>query len=246
MIPTRNSERTLTACVASVRREFPGSRIIVVDDSRTLRTVLVASQLGCLVTRGPGRGVGAARMLSLGLVKTPLMVFVDSDAYLDPGFSGILKEFKSDSGMVNGFAIFGKPNDRRMMFFSEQERIFRGYHASMAGCVVDVEAARRVGIPGIPTGEDGAFRRRLREAGYHPYTDTRFTVSHPCTVEECYLDYYKYGRLSKGRGAGYALRSTLKLALDGFRFSAPIVAHYWARSFWWIKGYLSRNGIKHN
>src|SRR5713226_4585086 len=62
VIPVRNAERLLPACMESAVREKPRA-IIVVDGESSDRTVEIAREYGALVVSDEGRGLPVARKL---------------------------------------------------------------------------------------------------------------------------------------------------------------------------------------
>jgi glycosyltransferase involved in cell wall biosynthesis len=89
VVPTRNSARTLEACLRSIRgqldalgRPFP-LELIVVDNHSTDGTAEIAARLAHrLVVAGPERS--AQRNLGAATGSGPLVAFIDSDQILEP------------------------------------------------------------------------------------------------------------------------------------------------------------------
>lgn len=90
VVPTKNSGRTISACVRSLRMQHhPHVEIVVVDNHSTDRTAeLAARYADTVITAGPERcaqrNIGALN--STGQV----VVFIDSDMVLEPGIAGEL------------------------------------------------------------------------------------------------------------------------------------------------------------
>ena len=89
IVPTCDSARTIAGCLRSVRAQVNtdgtpfGLEVIVVDNSSTDATVVVAAQLADVVeTWGPERS--AQRNRGAALATAELVLFVDSDMVLDP------------------------------------------------------------------------------------------------------------------------------------------------------------------
>lgn len=84
VVPTFNSEKTIRPCLESLIANGV-DEIIVVDGASSDRTLeLVSSYSGVKVFRGV-EGVGAAKDLGWRKAGGELIVFLDSDAYIQPG-----------------------------------------------------------------------------------------------------------------------------------------------------------------
>ena len=85
VVPTRNSERTLDACLASIRRQtYTALELVVVDNSSTDATLDIAQRLAHQVlTHGPERS--AQRNHGWRAGRGDIAIFIDSDMILEPG-----------------------------------------------------------------------------------------------------------------------------------------------------------------
>lgn len=84
VVPTRNSARTLAACLESLRAQTLPCSIVVVDNGSTDRTCEIASQLAdAVVSGGPERA--AQRNRGASLVRgASVLGFIDSDMVVGP------------------------------------------------------------------------------------------------------------------------------------------------------------------
>lgn len=84
IVPTRNSERTLAACLSSLRNQTHDQvEIIVVDNASTDQTPAIADELADIaVQRGPERS--AQRNHGASLASGDIILFIDSDMVLEP------------------------------------------------------------------------------------------------------------------------------------------------------------------
>lgn len=85
IVPTRNSARTLAACLASIARQTNRSvEVIVVDNSSSDATRRIARAHHCaLLTTGPERS--AQRNHGARYANGGYLLFIDSDMVLEPG-----------------------------------------------------------------------------------------------------------------------------------------------------------------
>ncbi len=83
IVTTRNSARTLEACLASIRRQaHPDVELIVVDNNSSDDTVDIADRYSDIVaTKGPERS--AQRNYGAELSRGEVLVFIDSDMVLE-------------------------------------------------------------------------------------------------------------------------------------------------------------------
>jgi len=85
VVPTRNSERTLRACLESLRTQYLRPTIVVVDNHSTDSTAAIAQELAdVFVVAGPERSAQRNRGVQL-LGDVCLVGFVDSDMVAEAG-----------------------------------------------------------------------------------------------------------------------------------------------------------------
>lgn len=83
VVPTRNSARTLAACLRSVCQQTHPCRVVVVDNGSTDDTRVIADQWADVVlSAGPERS--AQRNLGAHRFPADVVGFIDSDMVLDP------------------------------------------------------------------------------------------------------------------------------------------------------------------
>jgi glycosyltransferase involved in cell wall biosynthesis len=82
VVPTRNNERTIEACLRSVReQDHPGIELIVVDNSSTDRTLDIARRLAdAVISAGPERS--AQRNVGASAARGEWLLWLDSDMVL--------------------------------------------------------------------------------------------------------------------------------------------------------------------
>jgi glycosyltransferase involved in cell wall biosynthesis len=107
VIPARNAERTLARVLhALVAQDPPPSEVIVVDDGSADRTAAIARQHGArLVSTGGNRSAGGARNLGWEAATAATVVFLDSDAIPNEGWTrGLVRAIDEFQGAIVGSA----------------------------------------------------------------------------------------------------------------------------------------------
>ncbi len=100
IIPARNMELTLTACLSAVfASSARPAEVIVVDDASEDRTAEIASSFGCRVIPADlCSGPMEPRFAGARSARTPVLVFVDADVRVRPDtFARILGRFEDPS-----------------------------------------------------------------------------------------------------------------------------------------------------
>jgi glycosyltransferase involved in cell wall biosynthesis len=93
VVPVRNAEHFIDACLASIVRAAP-REIIVVDGNSTDSTVARARQYPVTILSDEGRGVAAARLLGVQRAATDVVALIDVDIVLPDGaLAALLAEF---------------------------------------------------------------------------------------------------------------------------------------------------------
>jgi glycosyltransferase involved in cell wall biosynthesis len=104
IVPVYQAEKTLEACVESVRSQsFADWAMILIDDGSTDGSRALCDALGkkdgrIRVLHQPNGGVSAARNRGLGEVRSPWVYFLDSDDLLMPGALETLIRLAEDNG----------------------------------------------------------------------------------------------------------------------------------------------------
>ena len=111
VVPCYNAEKWVARTIRSVLEEaHPALDLIVVDDGSTDRSaaILAAFADRIRVESGGPRGACAARNLGLSLCRTPYVMFLDADDYVEDGLIGGLAEALERTGADLAFGRFAK------------------------------------------------------------------------------------------------------------------------------------------
>jgi glycosyltransferase involved in cell wall biosynthesis len=99
VVPVRNAEAILEACLTSIDRQGP-AEVIVVDGMSTDGTLEIARRHGARILSDEGRGLPAARSMGARAATTRWVALVDADVILPDGsLAALLREFR-DEGYV--------------------------------------------------------------------------------------------------------------------------------------------------
>ena len=92
IIPTLNEEEHIEQVLKDLKPQLQGEdEIIVVDSHSDDRTVEIAQSHGARVLMQPKNGNGLARTEGARIAKNPIVVFVDADSRVPPGFARRIK-----------------------------------------------------------------------------------------------------------------------------------------------------------
>lgn len=94
VVPVRNAEQFVDACLASVVKAAP-EEILVVDGCSTDRTLEIVASYGARVLSDEGQGVARARMIGVLEARTEFIALIDADIVLPDGaLAALLAEFR--------------------------------------------------------------------------------------------------------------------------------------------------------
>jgi glycosyltransferase involved in cell wall biosynthesis/O-antigen/teichoic acid export membrane protein len=181
VIPVRNAERLLPACVESAARENPRA-IIVVDGQSTDRTVEIAAEHGAMVVSDEGQGLPVARKLGAELAGTPYVALVDVDVVLHDGALHRLREEFENGGykaLQAGLLSTGGPGywGRALAQHHRWGRSKNWF--GLVATIFDRATLLRTGFdPRFISGEDIELRWRLQREGARVGVSERTIVTH--------------------------------------------------------------------
>jgi glycosyltransferase involved in cell wall biosynthesis len=203
VIPVRNAERLLEACLASITRNAP-HEIIVVDGMSTDGTLDIARRYGAKILSDEGGGLPAARLLGAEVAASERVALVDADVVMpDGGLAALVEEFEQggftalQAGQlsVSGPAYWGQAlvNHHR----TGRSKNWFGLVATL----FDRKALLEHGFDArFLSGEDIELRWRLQRAGARIGVSERTIVEH--RFEDDSYDFAKGQWLADGHGLG--------------------------------------------
>lgn len=136
IVPTKNSEHTLSACLKSIKRQtYRSLEVIVVDNFSDDQTVPIATGLADIVLqKGPERS--AQRNYAVAHSRGTFVLIVDSDMELDPSVVSECVERVTSSKDVQ--AVIIPEESFGIGFWSQCKRLERGFYVG----IPYMEAAR--------------------------------------------------------------------------------------------------------
>ncbi len=203
VIPVRNAQRLLEACLASITRNEP-REIIVVDGMSTDGTLDIARRYGVKILSDEGGGLPAARLLGAEVAASERVALVDADVVMpDGGLAALVEEFEQggftalQAGQlsVSGPAYWGQAlvNHHR----TGRSKNWFGLVATL----FDRKALLEHGFDArFLSGEDIELRWRLQRAGARIGVSERTIVEH--RFEDDSYHFAKGQWLADGHGLG--------------------------------------------
>jgi glycosyltransferase involved in cell wall biosynthesis len=180
IIPVKNAESTLQACLEALfRAEGAEREVIVVDDGCEDRSLAIASTFPCTIVKNEKKGVSAARNTGARESGKEILFFTDSDIIVPPDLFQVLAGHFSDPDIAGISGLLG-PEIEYENFASRYKNLWMHYtyirlsdwvplfYTSAAA--VRKEVFTRIG--GFdehfqnPNVEDTEFGRRVVSAGY--------------------------------------------------------------------------------
>jgi glycosyltransferase involved in cell wall biosynthesis len=244
VVPTRNAEALIEACLESIRSSSP-RELIVVDGLSTDRTVEIAQSYGAAVLSDQGLGLPAARRMGAEAASSQLVALIDVDVRLGEGDLGrLLTEFRAggytalQAGLhsVSGSGYWGRA-------LAHHHRTGRSKNwFGVVATVFDRDALLEHGFDDrFLSGEDIDLRWRLKNAG------AKIGVSRRTVVEHRFEDSWEVAKgqfLADGRGLGrmvaaHGPRAKLLLALPAAAAVRGVVLSLARREPRWIPYYLT-------
>jgi glycosyltransferase involved in cell wall biosynthesis len=206
VVPVRNAEAMVAACLESIVRQAP-AELIVVDGLSTDRTVEIARSFGARILSDEGKGLPAARSIGARAATTRVLVLVDADVILPDGsLEALLREFH-DGGYTALQAGLESESGRGYWGQALAEHHRTGlsrYWFGLVATVFERDALLARGFDAaFESGEDIELRWRLALAG------DKAGVSRTTIVRHRFDDTWEFARgqfRADGRGLARMVR----------------------------------------
>jgi glycosyltransferase involved in cell wall biosynthesis len=129
IVPAYNSEATIAACLAAIRRStYRDYELIVVDDGSRDRTALMAGQYADTVLRfDENRGCGEARNHAVRAARGEIIVNIDADVVIKPDTLAVMRDFFAARPDVDGLTGLLAKEHPHPEFFSQYKNLYMHY-----------------------------------------------------------------------------------------------------------------------
>lgn len=244
IVPVRNADLLLEACLDSVVASNP-KEIIVVDGNSTDQTLDIAARYPVRVLSDDGRGLPVARMLGAQTATTRYVALVDADVVLPPGsLEALLGEFVAEDyvALQAGLESVGGPG-----YWGEALATHHRWGRSRwwFGLVATIFERDRLLETGFDeqfiSGEDIELRWRLQQGGAKIGVSRDTIVTHRFADDS--FDFARGQFVADGEGLGRMIgkhgvagvRLALLPLLAGIRGSVISIFRRQAR---WVRYYI--------
>jgi glycosyltransferase involved in cell wall biosynthesis len=214
VVPVRNAEGMLAACLESIVQQGP-AELIVVDGLSTDRTLEIARGFGARILSDEGKGLPAARSIGARAATTRLVALVDADVILPVGsLDALLREFHDGgyAALQAGLESEAGPGYWGQALANHHRTGLSRQWFGLVATVFDREALLSHGFDAaFVSGEDIELRWRLARAG------AKAAVSRTTIVRHRFDDTWEFARgqfRADGRGLAMMVR---KHGLGGAR-----------------------------
>ncbi len=206
VIPVRNAEHLLDACLASIAASNP-REIIVVDGLSTDGSVEIARGYGARILSDRGRGLSAARAMGTEAAHSPHVALIDADVVLPKNsLADLFQEFREGKydGLQAGLVSSSGPGYWGQALAHHH---LSGRSKDWFGLVATIFDREFLLLHGFDerfrSGEDIELRWRLQRVRARIGVSRRTLVTH--RFEDTY-DFAKRQWLADGHGCGRMLR----------------------------------------
>ena len=206
VVPVRNSEQWVDACLASIAREQP-REIFVIDGESTDRTCEIAGRYPVTILSDHGKGLPAARRIGAEAASSRLVALIDCDVVLHEGaLASLMDEYTRDGyiGLQAGLHSVSGPGYWGQAL-AHHHRTGRSKHwFGVVATICDRQVLLEHGFDQrFLSGEDIDLRWRLEKAG------AKVGVSRETIVEHRFEDTFEFAKrqwLADGQGLGRMMR----------------------------------------
>jgi len=102
IVTTYNNDRTLRACLESVRW---ADEIVVLDSLSSDDTLVIARSYNACIKQHPFMGYGPQKQMALELTSNDWVLLLDADEALSPGLQNEVRRLLQDGPLVDGYEI---------------------------------------------------------------------------------------------------------------------------------------------
>lgn len=199
IVPTKNVEKTIAACLASIVKNNP-AEIIIVDGKSTDNTLDIARKYTDRIYSDEGQGPSYAHQLGAEKATQEFISYIDADIILPDGTLETLLEelrisgFASMTATMLGYKL-SNYWERATDWNNRLIQARRG--GGLFATVLKKEIVLRIGFDTAvkPVGDDNDFQIRLEEAGYKMGTSSAFVYhQHRADMKRLYRWRFVYGR----------------------------------------------------
>jgi glycosyltransferase involved in cell wall biosynthesis len=242
VVPVRDAERLLDACLTSIADSKP-REIIVVDGMSTDGTLGIARRHGARILSDEGRGLPVARLLGAEAAQSRWVALIDADVVLGEGdLERLLHEVRHDgyTALQAGLrSVSGRGYWGRALVHHHRTGRSKDWFGVVATIFEREALLQHRFDERFLSGEDIDLRWRLRKAG------AKIGVSRQTVVQHRFEDTWEFAKgqwLADGHGFGrmvsaHGIRAKLLFALPlaaGVRGVALSIARLQSR---WIPYY---------
>lgn len=168
VVPTRNAERILPACLSSIAAAEP-EQLIVVDGRSDDATRQIASEFTDEILDDGGAGLPVARLLGAEAARCHTVALIDADVVVPEGaLAALLEEFRASAliALQAGLHSVGGPHYWGRALAHHHRTGRSRWWFGLVATVLERETLLRVGFdPRFTSGEDIEIRTRLQRAG---------------------------------------------------------------------------------
>jgi hypothetical protein len=169
VIPSKG-EWTLRYCLASVRKNVPINKLILVRPSKINSPDASWQGIESMpneIIFFDQKNIGAARAMGLESVKTEYYASIDSDVVVNKKwFDWCSRTIQLEGvGACQGYAQASAKIFTPMNIAAIKHAGGTGF-SCLGNTMLNTEIARKVGIPEVPYGEDWRFRSKMESMGY--------------------------------------------------------------------------------